>query len=126
MKLSEAIRSYQGPQKFGPPMLQDRPEDGLCALAGAAKVIGMAYLDCTSPAWPWRETMRLEVPVPCECAHRLGWWQTDDLRYLITHLNDTHQWRREQIAEYVELYEDVAAAAAIVEGESPSLALSVK
>jgi len=94
MKLSEAIflGSKLGPQCFG--VL--RIDDATCAVGAAGVAMGNRSKDAWTilASWPWT-TVTTEIKCP-EC---------EDICFLvgglITHLNDTHSWTREQIADWV-------------------------
>lgn len=99
MKLSEAIRlgAMMRKQAIGAPYR----DDGSCALAAAAEAVGDGYYALFNqqpcPLWP-----SLVLPNLCpECGRTNFRAQFS----LVTHLNDTHAWTRERIADFVERYE---------------------
>jgi len=97
MRLSEAIRlgATMGQQIFGRFI---RGKDS-CAWGAAYLAIGKAKADAYhNPEWEdiAIKMGRARCPVEgCPMGHFMG----------ITHLNDGHRWTREQIADYVELFE---------------------
>lgn len=118
MKLGEAIRlgASMHPQAFGV-FFADAEGAGVntvgeiaftCALGGALVAVGDAAGD-----WPflalhrrWKRTLSLPAASPCECSptclRETGYGV---VRELIAHLNNTHRWSREAIADWVELQE---------------------
>ena len=113
MRLSEAIRlgAMIRPQAVGRAFRHGRS----CALGAALEATGMAYnarrqrvdLDVTE-RWPWANDRHLKVRCPsCRTCFHTG---AGDV---IAHLNDTHLWTRDAIAEWVETIEpaDVPAQA---------------
>ena len=89
MKLSEAIRMYS--------------LDAPCALGGALQSIGTPAKNQTdySPvkvAWPWVKEPEFSCPIAKGCSPRTP-------LQMIWHLNDTHRWTRQQIADWVETVE---------------------
>jgi hypothetical protein len=93
MKLSEAILlgAMMSPQAFRA-LFRD---EGACALGAALLAVG----PISEPAirsvlkrWPWAMTVSTDCP---GCGHSCPVFG------VITHLNDTHRWTREQIAEWV-------------------------
>lgn len=96
MKFSEAIRlgAKLGPQVYG--MLWDKATQGSCALGAARAAIGFM-------PWPdeWRWVVDTTIP----------YWLSDHWAYqtvetVIVHLNDRCHWTREQIADWVEKWEE--------------------
>jgi hypothetical protein len=106
MKLSEAIRlgamMRQQSARSGRTHLID-VLDGSCALEAACEAIGHAeavgggYQHIIYEAWQWLKGAQLMCP---EC-NTIG---ADE--YTIWHLNDTHCWSRERIADWVESIEN--------------------
>lgn len=109
MKLSDAIRtgSKMGPQCFGN-MLEGYSS---CAIGAAfwalygveASPVGVMYKNRWQSWWPkeWLEMVNATCGTPCPACKD----EQLDLSHVITHLNDTHLWSREAIAEYVETKE---------------------
>jgi hypothetical protein len=104
MKLSDAIRegAKLRPQAFG--AYQDAL-GGSCALGAAYEAFALrdnaAYgVACAEPFFrerrnPWGTLLRTLRDTPCpDC----GYMHYEDQ---ITHLNDTHKWTRERIADWV-------------------------
>lgn len=97
LKLSEAIRlgAMIRPQVRGE-MFKD---GGSCVLGAGSEACGAAYDDrlrVISPAlklWPWLEQRKAACPV---CA-----LVEFNAAHTLAHLNDRHEWTREQIADYV-------------------------
>lgn len=99
MRLSEAIRlgATMKPQVFG----LYKSERGTCAMGAAADAIGADEYYQVYFTWLSIITFINQMPCP-ECgapfdAARAG--------MMIVHLNDTHRWTRERIADFVELHE---------------------
>ena len=107
MKLSEAIRlgAMLRPQGFGAVFYSDGGVMKSCALGAAGEAVGVMRGELyRSPAdQEWAELQKffpilLSIPQwPCE--HK-GFWA--GVSSAIGHLNDTHRWTREQIADWVE------------------------
>lgn len=116
MKLSEAIRlgAMLKPQAFNGTVTAD----GTCALAAAAEALGIAPVllnvdtgeyvvsyGALSAAFPSLETH--EVALPCKpCEYTVESEGTRPLQSAIFHLNDSHKWSRERIADWVQTIED--------------------
>lgn len=123
MKLSEAIRlgALTGPQCFELICL----DDATCAIGSAFKAIGK--LNVLSFTY---QQFRVEFPIvlivdqqPCPaCGDEL---HLSFGHSLIPHLNDTHRWTRERIADWVEGIER-AQEAKIETGSVPSLEPAVE
>ena len=98
MKLSEAIRlgSMMKPQAFRAFYING----GSCALGAACDAIGINALIMSE--WPiaWR-TFLDDFRLCPECGHETKPGQL----HTISHLNDSHRWTRERIADYVETVE---------------------
>jgi hypothetical protein len=115
MKLSEAIRMNGMMKPQGSGSLSMYSADAPCALGGALQSIGKQHVatkvidpfDSCSPefdrnywevaeAWPWSvRHIHDHCPVSvCSCNY-------SDAASLIYHLNDTHRWTRQQIADWV-------------------------
>lgn len=105
MKLSEAIRlgAMLKPQEFG-----DLNSGGkTCAWGSAYDACGYANIPKPFPAaWIWPQK---ELAVCPECVTHGGSGGFHGLidghtvaGHIITHLNDTHRWTRERIADWVE------------------------
>jgi hypothetical protein len=93
MKLSEAILlgAMMSPQAFQA-LFRD---DGTCALGAALLAIGPVSepaLRSVCKRWPWAVTVSVDCP---------GCGRSCPVFGVITHLNDTHRWTREQIADWV-------------------------
>ena len=121
MKLSEAIRlgAMLKPQAFG--ALSSTDQTGTCAMGAAIQAIGSpmrALRDGEastngrrSTGTPlvadvpqdWQNTYDAKDPVCPECAGIKV-----NVLAAITHLNDTHRWTRERIADWVETLEVAA------------------
>lgn len=101
MRLSESIRlgATMRPQIFN-----DLSSDkGTCALGAAREALGLTEpCDFLSNRFPLLENVMALCP---ECS-----WDLHErtLYAAIIHLNDTHKWTREQIADFVELHEPQA------------------
>jgi hypothetical protein len=99
VRLSEALLmlGMTKPQGFGNEGLIS--VDTPCAIGGALQIIGRQPEDLMPAyrifreAWPWTEKMTV-CPV---CQHE----RTDQIKSIIWHLNDLHEWTRAQIAEWV-------------------------
>lgn len=105
MKLSEAIRlgGMMRPQAFG--VFYDRIIDGVCALGAALDVCGALNKD--NPIDGKQNHFLAErfpivkaLHVCPQCGSKGHFHEM-----LIAHLNDTHRWTREQIADWVESIE---------------------
>lgn len=121
MKLSDAILlgSTLNKQTFGSFM----DEYGTCAMGAAYRAVGVANpQECTEEEfqnicyqyWNWVDDDPFVQLVRCPASKRsmLGIFgaehqcvYTDDVVQIIYHLNDMHQWTREQIAEWVSTIE---------------------
>jgi hypothetical protein len=93
MKLSEAILlgAMMRPQAFRALFT----DDGACALGGALLAVGASgepALRSVRNRWPWVFTVSAECPSCGRSCPVFG---------IITHLNDTHRWTREQMAGWV-------------------------
>lgn len=115
MKLSEAIRlgSMMKPQGFY--RLFDH-RGHTCAMGAACEAIGVDLQEMFALSVHvgsakimnkyiesgWGELIRQQAPCP-ECGFIDGYLP-------ITHLNDTHRWTREAIADWVETIEDAQPA----------------
>jgi hypothetical protein len=105
MTLADAIRlgamlkpqAFHAPSRYGP-SLSD--EQATCALAAAAEAAGDSILSvCAKPwiaRWPRSHDF---VGCPAGCM------DSSVLTAIIAHLNDTHRWTREHIADWVEMIE---------------------
>jgi hypothetical protein len=104
MKLSTAIRlgAMLGPQAFG--RLDDATTGGTCAYGAALQAAGLDFYDT------WKLTGVFHAMCPaCADAQRAA----DRYRFnTLAHLNDTHRWTREQIADWVQTIEEQAVAKA--------------
>jgi hypothetical protein len=101
MKLSEAILlgAMVSPQAFRA-LFRD---DGACALGGAllaVGAIGEPALRSVRRRWPWVVAVSANCP-SCGCSCPVFG--------VITHLNDTHRWTREQVAGWVASIEPAEA-----------------
>lgn len=92
MKLSEAIRlgSLLKPQAFGDMWVGV----GSCAFGAAYDAAGITITTTeASDIWPW-----LDAPMKCPVCGALE----ELVTFVISaHLNDTHRWTREEIADWV-------------------------
>jgi hypothetical protein len=93
VRLSEAIRlgAMMTPQAFRTLLTAD----GACALGAALLAAGAPAerdLRGAGTLWPWAFTVSANCP-SCRRSHLVSG--------VITHLNDTHRWTREQIARWV-------------------------
>jgi hypothetical protein len=108
LKLSEAMRlgAMLSPQGFS------EAGDGRCALQSAGDAEGITSI--TSDGWPATPYMQLTARWPILGTQRgcplCSWGRAFDddcvTRKVIWHLNDTHRWTREQIADWVQTIED--------------------
>jgi anaerobic selenocysteine-containing dehydrogenase len=101
MKLSEAILlgAMMSPQAFRA-LFRD---DGACALGAALLAVGPASeqsVHSVFKRWPWAVTVSADCP---GCGHSCPVFG------VITHLNDSHRWTREQIAGWVASIEPAEA-----------------
>ena len=112
MKLSEAIRlgSLLREQHFGAPYSPDGK--GSCALGAAADAIGMTSIGA-SGCWPFLVEQDAVCPY---CNDR-----NSTAFVIATHLNDTHRWTRQQIADWVASIEPSEEQAEI-SGQGPRIA----
>lgn len=100
MKLSDAIRlgSMMKPQGFVSMLNGGRS----CALGAAMDAIGrlngFTVTDMAADSWPF---LNDKVGLPCGCDSTDWAWKD-----VITHLNDSHEWTREAIADWVQTIED--------------------
>lgn len=130
MKLSEAIRlgSMMKPQAFG--HLFDDEHNSSCAMGAAIDAIGrplrpIRYNEVSGnlrgPAHQIPNTMVVDIPDewflmmnfschPCPACDMIG-----HIDSIIVHLNDTHLWTREKIADWVENVEKIIEAEKVVE-----------
>jgi hypothetical protein len=105
MKLSEAIRmnGMIKPQGFGMRSLSS--QDAPCVIGGALQAIGKQQShDSLMRAWPWTGELRI-CPV---CSQQDDFTSSSIKRdypwlaiNVIWHLNDTHLWSRQRIADWV-------------------------
>ena len=105
LRLSEAIKlgAMDGPQCFD---VYEQLDGATCAIGAALKAIGDKSEDyCAVVFWPWLDSVCVRCP---ECSA----YQTSP-EVVMAHLNDTHRWTREEIADWVATIEPVEQAAAI-------------
>jgi hypothetical protein len=103
MRLSEAIRlgAMMQPKRNGPCAILYKDNNGTCALGAAAQAVGLPILTLAegySPIWamwPWLQTMSTH-PIT---------GVIDDATTNIWMLNDTDDWTRERIADWVSTIE---------------------
>ncbi len=116
MRLSEAIRlgAMLKPQGFGG-MSSNPQSTETCAYGAASDALGRHVVPLIE--WPW-----LESKGRCPDCHESFWPDgKEPLKYLSiisSHLNDSHIWTRERIADWVETIENQqseATANAIIE-----------
>lgn len=75
-----------------------------CALGAALDAVGAKYDAFSRDFWPWVESMDYGCPVS-GCTMEVPMYYSKCPRWgigLIPHLNNTHQWTRECIADWVE------------------------
>lgn len=103
MKLSDAIRlgSMLKPQGYGSRSLWS--EDASCVLGAAADAVGMSLnamrYSRLMDRWPVLNGPSRVCPVSdCVSWHAVP---ADCLIKILWHLNDTHKWTRERIADFV-------------------------
>ena len=103
MRLSEAIRlGATMKPKESIFMISDR---GTCAYGAALDAIGFTRFEITVRGMShivetWQATLAAMEATPCPaCNARAGGIG------IVPHLNDAHNWSREQIADFVELHE---------------------
>jgi hypothetical protein len=112
MKLHEAIRlgAMCGHQVFGS---LDDARGGLCAYGAALTAIGAMPPSYVGVPDEWLECGVFDAVCPaCADSRR----HVDDYaKNTIAHLNDTHRWSREQIADWVETIEAAQAQPVAVE-----------
>jgi hypothetical protein len=105
MRLSEAIRlgAMLKPQAFGRYFDQGRS----CAMGAALEARGFCAASNDFPTqvseewWPWTRNGDARCPMLC-AAWKRDWHERPDcFRAVIAHLNDSHKWTREQIADWV-------------------------
>jgi hypothetical protein len=117
MKLSEAIRlgAMLKPQRFGGLYV----DSGTCALGAAMDAIGALpkkqSVICSDAEWEpalrlWGGLLDRRV------AHPVNASPEDLVCHVITNLNDSHKWTREQIADWVETIEVAQAVAGADQG----------
>lgn len=109
LRLSEAIRlgAMWKPQRFGGPLMPLAEESATCALAAAAEAYGDVEL-CSGVAWADRvpaRTREIGVFVCPSCGSPRVNVNDEGFLMSIAHLNDTHRWSRERIADWVETFE---------------------
>jgi len=111
MKLSEAIRlgSMLRPQAFG------KIFDGKssCAFGAAQEALGLHWDFPVVITWPW-----LDDPLICPAClltEQLG------AAVISSHLNDKHQWTREEIADWVATVEPQKINPVVVSDSQQSL-----
>lgn len=109
LRFSEAIRlgSLLKPQGFKTLFTKT---GGSCAIGAALDAVGKSRSTyCVAEhLWPI-----LEMPTqffPCGCE-----FQEQDLGAAVVHLNDTHGWTREAIAEWVSTIENALTAPEVIE-----------
>jgi hypothetical protein len=102
--LSEAIRlgAMLGPQAFE--KVYNRRTKGTCAFGAAmlaATHLKAGDLEYGYPeaVWPWMKQFDIPCPVCGESEKRF-------VSIISHHLNDTHRWTREAIADWVQTIED--------------------
>lgn len=107
MRLSEAIRlgAMLRPQGF----IKTLAHSGSCAMGAAVEATGgsvpATYEDAMAHLvhrWPFVFAAELVTYPPCGCG-MAGFKST--VRACVLHLNDTHRWTREQIADWVQVIE---------------------
>lgn len=115
MRLSEAIRlgSMLHPQTFERMRQRDRHGDVVATCAfGAATAAGYSYADET--------TLTTEL-APCPaCGSEFG------IVGHVMHLNDTHKWTRERIADWIETLESLTPVDAVREVVDPITVCAIR
>lgn len=118
LSLSTAIRLGA---MLRPQVANGYTDDGTCALAAAAEAAGIAHRIDEVSRRPSVSYVALEDRFPILLTHRpqacpacTDWWQLRAsppayLSELIYHLNDSHHWTREAIADFVEHIEQEQA-----------------
>jgi hypothetical protein len=112
MRLSEAIRlgAMMKPQAFG--VLVDDDNGGTCALGAAYDAVGIKFDASGIPNGYLGELdLWLRRIVELQAATCPACGVNTPAIGLIPHLNDTHRWTRQRIAEFVELYEPIPESA---------------
>lgn len=107
MKLSEAIRlgAMLKPQGFG-----GTTKDASCALRAASDALGIPELRHLLYYGLNYEELKGRFPfLRCEAHCPACSARNDDTLSIIWHLNDTHRWTREQIADWVATVEPQSA-----------------
>lgn len=96
MKLSEAIRlgSMMKPQSFN-----SDTDGATCALQAACEALGRPVEDWCELVWEYENLADLEPRCP-QCG------RAEEFEGVVWHLNDTHRWTRERIADFVEQIEN--------------------
>ncbi len=115
MRLSEAIRlgAMLRPQAFHG-LFKD---GGSCALGAALDAMGITDEEAFQrrlSLFEGASQIRVMVPPCCRCLVDLH-----EVDAVIVHLNDTHQWTREQIADWVETLEQASAEPAPLAAVDP-------
>lgn len=119
MQLSEAIRlgAMLKPQGYGALL-----EDGkTCAIGAACDAIGLlgqcmadgTFPDSVAQRWPLLEELNVLRTCPTCGMGQFGGGG------VIVHLNDSHKWTREQIADWVQTIEPPAEESKLVETPTP-------
>jgi hypothetical protein len=102
MKLSEAIRlgAMLNPQAFG----NFTDGVGTCAIGAAHLAVGLPMREDVDFPREWDVVLEFEGGCP-ECGLTV-FDTTDDLN-IPAHLNDTHRWTRERIADWADCVERI-------------------
>ena len=119
MKLSEAIRLGAMMR----PQCQGGKDDGVsaCALLGASLAVGIDSIHSENFGYRSVAYADLEVrfpvmrqPAACPDCADVWWRNCAAAMHVIWHLNDHHQWTREQIADWVEQIENQQVSGDVV------------
>lgn len=121
MKLSEAIRigAAMAPQHFGNFINKD---GATCALGAALQAIGRSghvYSELWHPNGSFTKTLNETDKALCPVCHKKR-LEDNNWHSVISHLNDTHRWSREAIADWVESIENKMDAVQPVACGAPS------
>ncbi len=101
--LSQAIRlgSTFHPQAFKAMVITSHGEMKTCALGAALEAIGK--LDDANPDWQLCRRFGkklMDSTVSCPACGLFG--STNNVLYMVTHLNDKHEWPREKISDWLQ------------------------
>lgn len=110
LSYSEAIRlgSMLKPQGFG--LMRDRTVTA-CANDAAGLAVNAGTVDGEALVADHFKIATLKSPVCPECARETCWGYSTSVAGTVAHLNDSHRWTRERIADWVESIERMAEVA---------------